>query len=100
MTRFFTPFLALAAVLLAVSAVTFAIQDALPGDAAEVYVGKRDDLNDEQRNELVEQVRKNLGLDKRSSSASRSRRCLRSRRYAAAGAGSRPPPTASRRSAS
>jgi peptide/nickel transport system permease protein len=64
MTRYVTPLVALVAVLLAVSAITFVIQSALPGDAAEVYVGKRDDLTSEQRAALVRQVRHQLGLDK------------------------------------
>jgi peptide/nickel transport system permease protein len=64
MTRFVTPVLALVAVLLAVSAITFVIQSALPGDEAEVYVGKRDDLTPEQRDAVVQQVRHQLGLDK------------------------------------
>jgi peptide/nickel transport system permease protein len=63
-TRFVTPVLALVAVLLAVSAITFVIQAALPGDEAEVYVGKRDDLTPEQREVVVRQVRHQLGLDK------------------------------------
>jgi peptide/nickel transport system permease protein len=64
MTRFVTPVVALVAVLLAVSAITFVIQSALPGDEAEVYVGKRDDLTPEQRDLVVRQVRHQLGLDK------------------------------------
>ena len=51
-------------VLLVVSMLTFAIQAGLPGDEADIQVGKRDDLTSVQRAELVTQVRKNLGLDK------------------------------------
>jgi len=57
------PLLSLVGVLLAVAAVTFAVQAALPGDAAEIRVGKRDDLTFEARQELVERERKLLGLD-------------------------------------
>jgi peptide/nickel transport system permease protein len=64
MTRFVTPIAALFLVLLAVSAVTFAIQAALPGNEAEVYVGRRDDLTPEQRNALVKREEHVLGLDK------------------------------------
>jgi peptide/nickel transport system permease protein len=62
--RFLTPILSLVAVLLAISMITFAISDALPGDAAQVRVGKRDDLTTAERNVLVQQMRKELGLDK------------------------------------
>jgi peptide/nickel transport system permease protein len=62
--RFLTPILSLVGVLLAVSLITFCIQSALPGDAAEVRVGKRDDLTTAQRNVLIKQERKVLGLDK------------------------------------
>jgi peptide/nickel transport system permease protein len=62
--RFLTPILSLIGVLLAVSLITFCIQSALPGDAAEVRVGKRDDLTTQQRDQLVNQERKVLGLDK------------------------------------
>lgn len=62
--RYLTPLLSLVAVLLAVSAITFAIASALPGDAAEIRVGKRDDLTFEDRQVLVEAERKRLGLDK------------------------------------
>ena len=64
MTRFVTPIAALFLVLLAVSAVTFTIQSALPGNEAEVYVGRRDDLTTDQRNLLVKQEEHVLGLDK------------------------------------
>lgn len=64
MTRFLAPLLALVGVLLAVAAITFVIQSALPGDEAEVYVGKRDDLTTEQREALVRKQREVLGLDK------------------------------------
>jgi peptide/nickel transport system permease protein len=62
--RFLTPIASLVAVLLAISMITFAISDALPGDAAQVRVGKRDDLTTAQRDRLVQQMRKELGLDK------------------------------------
>src|SRR5437660_204206 len=62
--RFLTPILSLIAVLAAISIITFAISDALPGDAAQVRVGKRDDLTTAQRNRLVAITRKDLGLDK------------------------------------
>lgn len=62
--RYLTPLLSLVAVLLAVSAITFAIASALPGDAAEIRVGKRDDLTFEDRQVLVEAERKRLGLDR------------------------------------
>jgi peptide/nickel transport system permease protein len=61
--RVLIAFASLVGVLLAVSIVTFAIQDALPGDPAEIRVGKRDDLSSEQRAELVAQARSDLGLD-------------------------------------
>lgn len=62
--RYLTPLLSLVAVLLAVSAITFAIASALPGDAAEIRVGKRDDLTFEDRRVLVDAERKRLGLDR------------------------------------
>ena len=62
--RYLTPIVSLIGVLLVISMITFAISDALPGDAAEVRVGKRDDLTSEERNRLVAQMRKELGLDK------------------------------------
>ena len=62
--RFLSPILSLLAVLVAISAITYAIASALPGDAAEIRVGKRDDLTFEARNELVEAERERLGLDK------------------------------------
>jgi peptide/nickel transport system permease protein len=52
------------AVLLAVSMLTFAIQSGLPGDEANIIVGQRDDLSSVQREQLVAQVRRNMGLDK------------------------------------
>ena len=61
--RLLTPVLSLVGVLLAISMITFAIATALPGDAAEIRVGKRDDLTFEQRNELVDAERERLGLD-------------------------------------
>ena len=62
--RFLTPVLSLIGVLLAISMITFAIATALPGDTAEIRVGKRDDLTFEQRTVLVDAERKRLGLDK------------------------------------
>ncbi len=62
--RFLTPILSLVGVLLAISIITFAIATALPGDAAEIRVGKRDDLTSEQRTVLVQAERSRLGLDK------------------------------------
>ena len=62
--RFLSPILSLLAVLVAISAITYAIASALPGDAAEIRVGKRDDLTFEARNRLVESERERLGLDK------------------------------------
>ena len=62
--RFLSPILSLLAVLVAISAITYAIASALPGDAAEIRVGKRDDLTFEARNRLVEAERERLGLDK------------------------------------
>ena len=61
--RFLSPILSLLAVLVAISAITYAIASALPGDTAEIRVGKRDDLTFEARNELVEAERERLGLD-------------------------------------
>jgi peptide/nickel transport system permease protein len=62
--RFLSPILSLLAVLVAISAITYAIASALPGDSAEIRVGKRDDLTFEARTKLVEAERKRLGLDK------------------------------------
>jgi peptide/nickel transport system permease protein len=62
--RFVSPLLSLVAVLLAIAAITYAIASALPGDAAEIRVGKRDDLTFEARNKLVAAERERLGLDK------------------------------------
>jgi peptide/nickel transport system permease protein len=62
--RFLSPILSLLAVLVAISAITYAIASALPGDAAEIRVGKRDDLTFEARNRLVAAERERLGLDK------------------------------------
>ena len=62
--RYVTPVLSLIAVLLAIAAITYAIASALPGDAAEVRVGKRDDLTFAERDALVQAERKRLGLDK------------------------------------
>ena len=62
--RFLSPILSLLAVLVAISAITYAIASALPGDTAEIRVGKRDDLTFEARNELVEAERERLGLDR------------------------------------
>ena len=56
--------LSLIAVLLAISVITYAIASALPGDAAEIRVGKRDDLTFEERQALVDAERTRLGLDK------------------------------------
>lgn len=61
--RLLTPVFSLLGVLLAISMITFAIATALPGDAAEIRVGKRDDLTFEQRNALVDAERERLGLD-------------------------------------
>lgn len=61
--RFLSPILSLLAVLVAISAITYAIASALPGDTAEIRVGKRDDLTFEARTKLVEAERKRLGLD-------------------------------------
>jgi peptide/nickel transport system permease protein len=62
--RFLSPILSLLAVLVAISAITYAIASALPGDTAEIRVGKRDDLTFEARNALVEAERERLGLDR------------------------------------
>ena len=62
--RFVTPVVSLVAVLLAISVITYAIASALPGDAAEIRVGKRDDLTFQERQVLVDAERKRLGLDK------------------------------------
>ena len=61
--RLLTPVFSLLGVLLAISMITFAIATALPGDAAEIRVGKRDDLTFEQRDQLVNAERERLGLD-------------------------------------
>jgi peptide/nickel transport system permease protein len=61
--RFLSPILSLLAVLVAISAITYAIASALPGDTAEIRVGKRDDLTFEARNKLVEAERERLGPD-------------------------------------
>jgi peptide/nickel transport system permease protein len=62
--RFVTPVVSLVAVLLAISVITYAIASALPGDAAEIRVGKRDDLTFQERQVLVDAERERLGLDK------------------------------------
>ena len=62
--RFVTPVVSLVAVLLAISVITYAIASALPGDAAEIRVGKRDDLTFQERQVLVDAERQRLGLDK------------------------------------
>lgn len=62
--RFVSPIISLVAVLLAISMITFGISNALPGDAAQTRVGKRDDLTQQERDALVRQMRKELGLDK------------------------------------
>jgi peptide/nickel transport system permease protein len=62
--RFLSPILSLLAVLVAISAITYAIASALPGDTAEIRVGKRDDLTFEARNKLVDAERERLGLDR------------------------------------
>lgn len=62
--RFLSPILSLLAVLVAIAAITYAIASALPGDTAEIRVGKRDDLTFEARNKLVEAERERLGLDR------------------------------------
>jgi peptide/nickel transport system permease protein len=51
-------------VLLAVSVITFAVQSAAPQDRAEARVGQRTDLRPEQREELVTEIRHQLGLDR------------------------------------
>lgn len=61
--RFLSPILSLLAVLVTIAAITYAIASALPGDTAEIRVGKRDDLTFEARNQLVEAERERLGLD-------------------------------------
>lgn len=61
--RFLSPILSLLAVLVAIAAITYAIASALPGDTAEIRVGKRDDLTFEARSKLVEAERERLGLD-------------------------------------
>lgn len=55
---------AMIGVLFVVSLTTFAIQAALPGSAADIRVGERLDLSPEQRDKLVELVRRDLGLDR------------------------------------
>jgi peptide/nickel transport system permease protein len=62
--RVVSPILSLLAVLVAISAITYAIASALPGDTAEIRVGKRDDLTFQARTTLVEAERQRLGLDK------------------------------------
>jgi peptide/nickel transport system permease protein len=62
--RYLTPIFSLIGVLLAIAAITYAIASALPGDAAEIRVGKRDDLTFEEREVLVDAERQRLGLDK------------------------------------
>jgi len=62
--RFLAPVLSLIGVLLAISMITFAIATALPGDTAEIRIGKRDDLTFEQRTALVNAERERLGLDR------------------------------------
>src|SRR3954463_2474155 len=62
--RYVTPILSLLGVVLAISMITFAIASALPGDAAEIRVGKRDDLTFAARQQLVDAERSRLGLDK------------------------------------
>jgi peptide/nickel transport system permease protein len=62
--RYATPIFALLGVVLAISMITFAIASALPGDAAEIRVGKRDDLTFAERQQLVDAERARLGLDK------------------------------------
>src|SRR3954453_6249287 len=62
--RYATPTLSPLGVVLAISMITFAIASALPGDAAEIRVGKRDDLTFEERQALVDAERTRLGLDK------------------------------------
>jgi len=53
----------LVGVLLAVAVVTFLLQTALPGDAAETRIGDRRDLTFQQRQNLLREVREELGLD-------------------------------------
>jgi peptide/nickel transport system permease protein len=55
---------ALVGVLLAVAIVTFALQNAAPGDAAEARVGTRADLSPAQRNVLIVAARQELGLNR------------------------------------
>jgi peptide/nickel transport system permease protein len=62
--RYLTPIFSLIGVLLAIAAITYAIASALPGDAAEIRVGKRDDLTFGEREALVDAERQRLGLDK------------------------------------
>jgi peptide/nickel transport system permease protein len=61
--RFLSPVLQLVFVLLAVAAVTFLVQSALPGDPAEARVGVRPDLSLAQRTQLVAAVRHEFGFD-------------------------------------
>lgn len=51
-------------VLVAASALTFLIQAALPGDAAQIRVGPMPDATSAQRAAVVQRVREQLGLDK------------------------------------
>jgi peptide/nickel transport system permease protein len=62
--RFISPLLQALAVVLAVSAITFAVQSALPGDPAANYLGPISGLSSEQRTVLIEHERATLGLDK------------------------------------
>jgi peptide/nickel transport system permease protein len=62
--RYLTPVLSLVGVLVAIAAITYAIASALPGDTAEIRVGKRDDLTFQERQTLVDAERARLGLDK------------------------------------
>jgi peptide/nickel transport system permease protein len=62
--RYLTPILSLIGVLIAIAAITYGIASALPGDAAEIRVGKRDDLTFQERQALVDAERERLGLDK------------------------------------
>lgn len=54
----------LVVVFAVVSCVTFAILHALPGDAAEIRAGPLPGLTPQQRAQVVERIRKQLGLDK------------------------------------
>ena len=55
---------ALVGVLLAVAIITFALQSAAPGDAAEARVGTRADLSPAQRAVLIDAAREELGLNR------------------------------------